>query len=321
MAFHKTLIFNHEGDNGLGFIFSPTNTINCCNVNALGYECVVLSSGIPAGIDGGLFQRNSPTDDFGSLDLYQTIILVVSNLVLLLPAFKAALLGNWSRVFLNFMAMIFSMWYHLCKTKSVSGGICVLNFCTLKNLDYSFSNTLEISLIFFLFPFIIEEEEDYSTKERLHSKKDIFIRKYAHIESFILISFFFIIFILLDSTFFCSGQHSMALFLIMSGSALLITLIGHCIITRLVFVSERIQNNYWGEYYANWNRVNFIVGTIFAILAVGFFIVEDYISKDYYWITHSLWHILAALAQVFYLDIRSKKRTGMAALLFICIPT
>lgn len=283
-----------------GVVFSPTTKIDCCNTNALGYQC-----------DSNWTADFGPTDDFGSLEPYQTFVLTASNLFLLLPALKLFIsntyykTNNKSIVFLNLMAMIVSFLYHLCKTNGPNGGgACLLHFCTLKNLDYSFSNTLLVSLIFFLFPFAIQLEEEET--------KGLFILEdYRFIENYVLCFYFWTIFLLLDSTLLCTGNFTMVLFLAIISSSILIAIVGHCIIIESITDRRR---------FAKFNKINTAVGFTLVLIAAFFFVIEDYMDKRYYWITHSLWHIFASLAQLVLLDARNQKRTLFGAFCFLYDP-
>jgi hypothetical protein len=264
-------------------------------MNALGYECTTSPTDIWSDL------VSSPTDEFGSFQTYQTVFLVLSNLFLLIPAYKAFLQKNYTIFGLNILSSSTSSLYHACK--SSSGGVCLLNFCTLKNLDYASSTTLLISFIFFILPFVIEEDE-----EEPNGFGNKVIKEYKFIEGILLVSYFLGIFIILDSTFMCSGKYTMIFFLITIGSAFLIALVGHFVIVRQVDVKS----------FAPYNIPNLIIGTTLLIIAIVFFVIEDYTSKELYWLTHGLWHITGALSEPFFLDVRSKTRTACASLCFCC---
>jgi hypothetical protein len=334
---------------GNSFVFETTNNIDCCNINALGDMC-------------NLPENPSDLDIYGGLEVYQTVFLVISNFLFLMPAFKAFLIKNYSRVFLILVTMIVSSFYHLCKTSSPSGGgTCLLQFCTLKYLDYASSNTLLISLVLFFIPFTIEEEEEEEEEEALcaeeqvkkkHSsqnqawplrgksryqetitnnkeiyyekeniQKRIEIKKYRFIEDYLLIIYFELIYITLQSTLFCSGKHTLSLSLSLIGSSVVIAVIGHLIIIRKYAndINGKGDNSY-KKIYEKYNKVNIIVGIILAFIAIMFFVIEDYMDPKFYWITHVLWHTFAAFSALFLFDSRSKTRTGMFSLCFCCIP-
>lgn len=280
------------------FVFSPTNQINCCNVNSLGFECNIPNPGDDFGA----------TDEFGSLELYQTIFLVLSNLVLLIPAFKAFIIKNYSRVFLNLLAMFISSAYHLCKTSNNnSGGLCFLPFCTLKSLDYAASNTLLISLIFFILPFTIEE---FNTGDNIKQdkKEKKLLKKIRFIEDYILLCYFGAIYLILNSTILCSGKKLFLVFIIFIISSLFIAIVGHFIILKIAGKNT----------YMTYNRTNLFIGFTLAAIAILFFFIEDYMNKKYYWIFHSLWHIIASISQIFLLDARTNTRTGFKSFFFCC---
>lgn len=260
----------------LKYVFEPTDKIDCCKINALGEYCIALGPG-----NNDIHY----TDEFGGTEPYQTVFLIISNLFILLPAFKSYYLKNYSRTFLNIMAMLISILYHLCKTKSTTSGYCLLHFCVLKNLDYSFSTTLLISIIFFIIPFVDEDG------------KKTYLSKYNFIESYILLSYFGVLYIILSSTILCYNKNSTLIFIITAGSAIAISIIGNIIVTKCL----ELNKNYF-------NTRIIIIGFIIGALSIFLFIISDYLDKNTYWITHSLWHILASITQFILLDIRKKPK-------------
>jgi hypothetical protein len=272
------------------FVLGPTYKINCCNTNALGVECIDSENSFGS------------YDLYGSSEIYQTIILIISNLVLIAPAFKAFFIGNYSRTFINLNAMLISSLYHLCKTNTDHPkGICLIQFCVLKNLDYSASMTLLISVIFFILPFVNEEKlqkdiNESKFKNKLPGKK-ISI-KLNFIEDYLLLCYFGFIYITLSSTVFCSNNYIMPLFIGLIISSIIITIIGNIIVTKCL----EINKNYF-------NRQITFIGFFLVSISLALFIVGDYLPTSSYWVTHSLWHIFGALSQLVLLNIRNRSNT------------
>jgi hypothetical protein len=266
------------------FVLEPTNNINCCNVNSLGYECYNPNPGYGIGIN----------DEYGSSEVYQAVFLIISNLFLLLPAFKSFLMNDYCRTFINISAMIVSSLYHLCKTNSKRvRNVCLVQFCILKNLDYSTSITLLISLIFFLLPFIYDIKNDKFAKQKgVKYKKTT---RFNFLEPYILLCYFIFTYITISGSVFCSNKYILELFGGLIGSAFIISIIGNIIITKILKLHK---------YY--FNKKILFVGFFLAGLALVLFCISDYLPISSYWITHSLWHILGALAQIVLLNIRKR---------------
>lgn len=275
-------------------IFVPgTTTIDCCQTTPTGDVCASSSS--------------PNTDTFGGMDPVETAFLVLSNLLLLLPAYKTFLMYNYTRTYITLSSMIFSSLYHLCKTSVKGGGICLLPFCTLKNLDYSFSTTVLSSILLLLFPFTaVSREYNNRNNEGVRGRWEDFA---GVLETYILISTVFFLYITLGSTsLFCGGRNSSWLF----GGVIVVTLLA-CLIGYVILRLLHLHK----AYYENINKTNAIIAIVFAVLAVVCFLVEDYLPRSLYAVLHSFWHIFASLSYLYFLEIRNPHRTGLEVI-FVC---
>jgi predicted membrane channel-forming protein YqfA (hemolysin III family) len=76
--------------------------------------------------------------------------------------------------------------------------------------------------------------------------------------------------------------------------------------THLYFIHKRVPS---------FDIVDLVISIVLAVLAVVFFLVEYNLSPDSYWLTHSLWHIFAALSQLYLLESRNKNQSGLWVLI------
>lgn len=247
----------------------------------------------------------NPTDVFGALQSYQTIFLVISNLFLLIPALKAFWNSDFTRTCVFLSAMLVSSAFHLCKTKPHSGGICLLPFCTLRSMDYSTSITLLLSVIYAVFPWLYGENVRRGPEEEAISPSRM------GAEGYVLV-FFWISLNQLFSLLRCGSDETLVFMIV----ALSIGCIPAILSFALAPGNSSCRPCLGGGRYLPWDMRDFAIGFGLGVVAISLFVVESFLNSSWYWITHSLWHVFAALSAVFLLDCRSRKSWGLRTLVF-----
>lgn len=281
-----------------------TSTINCCNVNAFDYPCDLNNPDNPAS------KYPESTDPYGSTNALETSFLILSNFFLIYPALYALKYKNdMLRFDLNILALIFSCFFHLCKTKNDNVGVCIVSFCLLRTYDYIFSTSLLLSLLFLLEEYIIIKWIGHG-KGKAHNELTLKKYRYFLFNAQIIILIFngLILNILFNKTHLCSSTYSTYIFLIIIGSAFLINFVVtgflYNFTTCEIFEKEKNEETsslIYPTRNENWGI--FLLGTILTVVALVFFLTKDYLDSNYYWLLHSLWHTFAAIGQILFLKL------------------
>jgi hypothetical protein len=293
------------------FFLGQSLYTKCCYVTPIGVEC-------PNQLNRTTLY-NIVTDNYAGLELYQTFLLVASNVPLFFVALQTYYLRDYTRTFIIIGAALISSLFHLCKTKT-GMGICVLPFCTLRALDYAFSNTVLVSAILFVLPIVLKSHDTLIIRgasatywpnnggaQRLNGANRIdnnieqsnFIQNYIRslkrfkfIESYILIAAFTMVFFSVSGPLLCNGTNVLNFLVVLIIWTIFIGLIGGMILY------------YWNNIRVVIDTKYTFIGLLFGIGAIIPFIVEGFIDVSSYWITHSLWHLLAAPALLFIFNCR-----------------
>lgn len=304
-----------------------TTTINCCNINAFDYACDISAPENPASA------YPEATDPYGSRNIAETIFLISSNFFLIFPIVYAYFWKkDYIRVYTNLFALIFSCFFHLCKTQNKTDGFCITSFCLLRTYDYIFSLSLLLSLIFLIVEYIIlhvlckKEDEQHkninlqedeliqgNTKET-----NLFIQNRTHVQILTLLLNGLLINILLNQTVFCASSLMIYFFLIIIGQGFLFHL-GFSLLFYFSSSSSKSDSNKKKHYScctfssrtssSLYEEItikklgNTLIGILLVGLAFIFFLAREYFDIYYYWLFHSLWHILAGLGQIYFLMI------------------
>lgn len=267
---------------------SPTTQIDCCHVNTFGETC---GTSVPENYDV-----------FGGANVIQTCTLVLSNLFLVHATYKAFYMRLYDIGIITLVALLWSAFYHLCKSQAGGGNLCLLPFCMLKHLDYASSTTALIRVVLHVFlpvPLKLIKNNKF-TIIRLWNK---FVRGQ---EKIFIASIYIFILILLQSTIFCSGTRNGGLFALMLGLTFgLILFELFMLFIWLQFTDTTIKEIYSD---AGYNWPNLILGLFFGVVAIVLFFIEDATNVAAYWYLHSLWHVFAALSQTILLDVRTPRR-------------
>lgn len=259
---------------------------------------------------------------------HEVILLVSSNLLLLLPFWKAYILHEYLRAFIYLCSFFFSSSYHLCKTAGTDGSACLLPLCSLKLLDYTFSYTiLMASFLYFLdfgvvykylkkyhkhskrlesktinmFYYGPNEQNDTTyqfTKPnlKLKRKENLIQPDMSYIEDWII---------------FCSILYNSISVSENEFNPLTYTQLGIGIgVIWAVVIIGWIYNYITFKISPYFDVKDLIIALILAVIGVFLFIIEDYIPSSTYWITHTLWHIFAAVSQLYLLEARNFKKSG-----------
>lgn len=285
------------------FVLDQSLQTRCCYVTPIGVEC-------PNQLNRSSVY-NVITDSYAGLELYQTFLLVASNVPLFFVALQTYSLCDYTRTFLLTGAALVSSLFHLCKTR-LGVGICLLPFCTLRALDYAFSNTVLVSTILFLFPIVLYSHDTVSIRgkenmtmesknhriDQINQKYTKSLRKLRFIESYILVGFFAMVYFSVSGPLLCNGNFMINFLVVIFITALMIGLVGSAIL-----------------YYCNnikivMNTKYIFIGLLFGMAAIIPFIVEGSLDVSSYWITHSLWHLLAAPALWFVFNSRTQTLDG-----------
>jgi hypothetical protein len=272
---------------------------------------------------GGVFVDQCYKEEiYLAKDWIQTIYLVGSNLFLLLPIIRAYRFSQYTRTFLYFVAMVFSGFYHLCKVSPEVGHLCLFGLCQLRTLDYTFSFSIFFSSVLYLIPFggkniIIksdkkEESVDVEVGEHNHEDnishvtsrletKNNFYPNLSYLEDWFLYSIVLITCLLVGPV---NGNKSLTYLQI--GVILGVLLL-------MAFLSWWIHYLKTGE-LPLFDAKDMILSAVFASVGIGLFISEGFLSAPTYWLTHTFWHVTAAIAQLFLLESRNYVHSGWNSL-------
>lgn len=267
------------------FVFGSTTAIRCCYTTPIGNEC-------PNDLNRSTYY-NTITDEYAGLEIYQTFILVASNMPLLIAARKSFSFKDYTRGFLIATASFVSSVFHLCKTK-IGYGICLLPFCTLRALDYAFSNTVLVSTILFVLPICVTEFDTI-----IHSSYGVpntnTIAGNAFMESYVLIGFFSVVYFSMAGALLCSGRYALNFITVIIVLAIVIGIFGRTVLSV------------WYGITIKFDRTNIILGLFFGGVAIIPFVIEGVLDLSSYWITHSLWHLFVTPALLFIFESRYKR--------------
>jgi len=275
------------------------------------------------------------TDLYISHEIYEVLALVVSNLFLLLPLYKAWVLHERLRALLYLLAIIFSSLYHLCKTFTADSTACVLPLCSLRLLDYTFSYTILVSSFLFFLDFgaVYKHLNSYHTHSR--RQEDNKFRKHSNIPLELgLIGSDMMdnsgkiwlqnkelknieCLVKVDNTFIEDWLIiSIGIYVAICVSQNNFTALTFLQMAMLLGVVCAIVVFGWIYLYMNFHLVphydakDLVISLIWAILAITLFLVADYLPPFTYWITHSIWHIFGSTAQLYLLEMRNFRKSG-----------
>jgi hypothetical protein len=277
-----------------------------------------------------------------SHEIYEVIALVVTNLFLVFPLWKAYNLHEYTRAFLLLCSITFSSLYHLCKTSTADpdGSLCVLSLCALKLLDYTFSYTILNSSLLYLLDFgaVYKHLNFYHT----HSKK-FEVKKHFKPQSFhpwkggitgnvglteglksvepslkneeylvkpdmtYVEDYFIYLSVLYNAiSVYTNGFTSLTIIqlIILLGITILILVLGWTYIYSYYHI------------YPHYDTIDLIISIILATIGIILFLVADYLPVSSYWITHSLWHIFVSFSNLYLLEARNFRKSGWSVLCF-----
>lgn len=228
-----------------------------------------------------------------AVEWYALYFLIVSNYAFLPTIWRALQFRQYVRAFVFTGSLVSSSIYHLCKPEN---GVCLLPYHALGNFDFLFAILNMVITALYLVPFdavyINPTTRKYVGRGVTGAK--LIRPSQRHIETLIILSYAFIIAVLLSL-----GFNGVIAFLVVG-----VTIV-------LVVTGATIYN------YINWHiRPHFdwldliIAGTL-LLAGATLFIVQEYMSHHVYWIIHSIWHVLAAVGQFYLLDSRNWQHRGI----------
>lgn len=221
---------------------------------------------------------------------YENLFLIGTNLFLLFPIVKAFRLKRHTRTFVFGGAMIASIVYHACKT--FDGIACLTHFCVLRSYDFFFSVLVLVSTGLYLIPF-----------GELYDNND---ENVAWIENWLIYGYGILI-----TFFLVQSDASFGVFLWWVVS-LTVSSVAIAVIS-LIAIAIRcgpLPKMDWQDFF---------IAVLFGVLGISFFVVEDKMGRDFYWVSHSLWHVFASFAQFYLLESRDLEYSGFDALINFCM--
>jgi hypothetical protein len=173
----------------------------------------------------------------------------------------------------------------------------------LRSLDYAFSNTVLVSAFLLVFPLVTKPYDTIEFTLPNGLKKEIntiygprwemtledrdrfrIASQYTHVEVYTLVAFFALVYLSMSGPLLCSGRYAFNFIIVIIVAAVVIGVIGRTILYN------------WYNIQIIFNKRFLLASVVFGILAMIPFIVEGALDPSSYWITHSLWHLLAAVA-------------------------
>lgn len=229
-------------------------------------------------------------------NVWEAILLVSSNAVLLPVTWRAMSHGYKTRAYLSFAAFTASVCYHLCIIAPLFGESCVLHFCALKLLDYTPSYTILITGPLLLVPF-----NAFYRKEDLDKPKTIIKPDFTFVDDWIIFSCAIYVAVVVGEI---NGF----------GPLTWLQLAIPLIFVILVVIFS------WVHIYVVFKRKptfdipDLIAVAVLSVFGIFMFLIEYVLNPTSYWATHSLWHLLGGLAYLYLIEARNKKRSGFWAL-------
>jgi hypothetical protein len=240
---------------------------------------------------------------FGN-NVWEAIFLVVSNLPLLIVVIRAWIYGFRTRAYLFMMAFLASFLYHVCLIRGGGGLTCVLNFCTLKLLDYMFSYTTLFSAILLFIPFTAF----HSKKKNLSQAKSrltVIKPNVSYVEDWIIFGTITAIGLLVGEI-----NNFDSLSWLQVGVILFI----YGVILGIGWTILFVQYGKKPEF----DVIDLIFFVIFGLIAIFFFLIEYLLPASSYGYTHSLWHIFGSLALLYAIESRNKTVSGIWVIFTKC---
>lgn len=204
------------------------------------------------------------------------IFLVLSNFVFIIPSGIAFAWGRGLRSFMYFMIIIASGSYHLCDSYTDA---CLFNFKTHQHLDFIFATSIiPLTAYYFIY---FNGPPPYDGDGKQH-KGVPFLEKWLILASITAIA---ILVVVVDNGF-------------MSQGVIILTSLLAIVVYWIVFKCLR-RGDILPLY--DWNAI--AIGVSLALFSIAFFILQNF-WYDGYWLLHSLWHIMGAVGQCYFLVMR-----------------
>lgn len=221
-------------------------------------------------------------DGFLSETWWQTSILVASNLFLLFPLISAILKKMITRSLIISLALFSSCSYHYCKT--LYPNICSKgDFLYFYHLDFFFSFLLVINSIMLFLPY--EMVKRYRTFEPF-TREMVYYYNYP-LSPFMYEKLEFILTVIyamvVSAIIFFFGEPTLIQYVGVLATDFVVVIIISIFVVRVYKLEP---------YY---NRWFLFTGIFFVIIGLTLYSTQQFFDKKYYWIYHSLWHILGAL--------------------------
>lgn len=218
---------------------------------------------------------------------YAIFFLVASNLAFIPVIWRSLQFRQYIRAVIFTGNLLSSSTYHLCKPVN---GVCLLPYYALGNFDFFFAILNPVVVALYLIPFDAIYKDPVTGKYVGRGVKGAVLVRHSlrHIEQMMLLGYGFLIAILL-----ALGFNSFVAFGVVGGSV------------SVIVLAAVLYNYSVYEIRPHFDWPDLVIALVLLATGSTLFIVQEFMSPQLYWIVHSIWHVLAAVGQLYLLDSRN----------------